>query len=157
MPACTFRAVATFSAALVGFFGFLTAKHQGLAHASISGGEGFCGFDRLLGIDKFSSTDHWSETATDGPGRLQGRPMTLTWSIVPDGTSMENCLTSESSTEPSDIVASLDAIYGSGGGGADLTDRPWFAFFEQAFLLWGVETRGRVRLRARGRRVVRSM
>lgn len=58
--------------------------------------------------------DIWSTTATDGSGLVRGEPITLTWSIVPDGTTIDPApgITGESS-DPSDLIAFLDSEYGS--------------------------------------------
>ena len=73
-------------------------------------------------------TQRWTTTATNGSGLQFGDPTHLTWSIVPDGTS-------NAAEGPSDLIATFDAIFG-GGGGNDLTQRPWFGFFEDAFDRW---------------------
>lgn len=59
----------------------------------------------------FEESERWSRTATDGSGLRQGDPTTLTWSIVPDGTSISG-FNGEPSA-PSDLRARFDEIYGS--------------------------------------------
>ncbi len=75
----------------------------------------------------------WQIT-TGGPTGIAGRPATLTWSIVPDGTQTFD--TGTDSFSPSDLVATLDTAFGSGPGGTDYTQRPWFTYFEQSFERW---------------------
>jgi serralysin len=82
----------------------------------------------------FQDSWRWSATATDGPGLAQGDPTTLTWSIVPDGTTV-NGLFGEP-VSPSALVAFLDGVYGSGPGGSDLTQRPWFAILQGEVDRW---------------------
>ncbi len=73
----------------------------------------------------------WTSTATDGGGiGQQGRPTTLTWSLVPNGTNIPN-------EGPSDLISQFDARFGAGPGGSDLTQRPWFTYFQQSFDRWG--------------------
>ncbi len=84
----------------------------------------------------FILTTRWSSTATDGGGLVNGDPTTITWSLVPDGTSVPAQANSNQDA-PSDLIASFDFAFGSGPGGDDLTQRPWFTYFEQAFDRWG--------------------
>ncbi|MCA9230010.1 MAG: matrixin family metalloprotease [Planctomycetales bacterium] len=76
----------------------------------------------------FVPDDRWITTASGTTGSA-GDPITLTWSLVPDGTS----LTSEG---PSNLISFMDTKFGTGPGGADLTLRPWFGFFEDSFARW---------------------
>jgi len=76
----------------------------------------------------FADADRWSWTGTDGGGLTQGDPTTLLWSILPDGTN-----TAGGGGGSSDLVATFDSLYGDGGGGSDLTQRPWFSLFEDSF------------------------
>src|SRR5215207_7378979 len=68
--------------------------------------------------------DRWTTTAAGGTGTA-GDPVTITWSIVPDGTLIPN-------EEPSNFIGYLEGIIGGGTGGSDLTLRPWFAVLDQA-------------------------
>jgi serralysin len=70
----------------------------------------------------------WTASATD-PSSSTGLPMTLSWSLVPDGTSVPN-------REASSLVSLMDATFGSGAGGVDLTSRPWFTLVDSAFARW---------------------
>ena len=87
---------------------------------------------------KYQLANRWSTTATNGGGLGQGDPTTLTWSFVPDGTGFSGgCgVTGEDDNDPSNLIAFLDARFGAGPGGNDLTQRPWFAHFEKVFDRW---------------------
>lgn len=76
----------------------------------------------------FIPGNRWSSTASGSTGPA-GDPITLTWSIVPDGTNIPG-------EGGSDLVDFLDGILGAGPGGADLTQRPWFRLFEESFDRW---------------------
>ena len=74
----------------------------------------------------------WSNTATDGSGQgLQGRPITLTWSIVPDGTPIPSDPSIGDSNDPSDLRARMTEIYGQRPG--PLLNQPWVQAFQAAF------------------------
>jgi hypothetical protein len=69
----------------------------------------------------------WTRTATD-PGPLgQGDPLTLTWSVVPDGTSVDGF--AGEARASSNLRATLDRIYGSSA--------VWLPIFERIFARWG--------------------
>ena len=72
---------------------------------------------------QFSDTDRWSATTTSGGGLSQGDGTTVTWSIVPDGTSIYGY--NNEATSPSDLRAKLNGIYGS--------INTWLPLFEQSF------------------------
>ena len=77
-----------------------------------------------------SDAQHWGTTATDGNGGfVQGDPVTLTWGLVPDGTMVPGA----TALEASDLIAQLDAIYIETATGANITNRTWFALFQQVF------------------------
>ncbi len=77
--------------------------------------------------------NRWTRTATDGNNvGTQGSPITLTWGIVADGTTINAALSNET-TGPSSLVNFLDTLHGTGPGGNDLTQRPWFTYFNQSF------------------------
>ncbi len=75
---------------------------------------------------QFGDADRWSATATNGGGLGQGDPMTLTWSIVPDGTSIFGY--NGEPTAPSNLRARLNQIYGS--------QAVWLPIFEGVFDRW---------------------
>jgi len=70
-----------------------------------------------------------STALTPPRGYSQGSPLTLTWSIVPDGTTT-------SGGGASNLIARFDATFGAGPGGTDLTQRPWFNHFANSFNRW---------------------
>ncbi|MFT5856283.1 MAG: hypothetical protein ACI8XO_003536, partial [Verrucomicrobiales bacterium] len=79
---------------------------------------------------QFLGIGHWSETATDGSGQgSQGLPVTVTWSIVPDGTSAPD--REGGAAAPSNLQAWLGGIYGTAAGGEE--NQPWFPLFQEAF------------------------
>ena len=73
----------------------------------------------------------WTGNAAIAPtqGYSLGSPITLTWGIIPDGTA-----TGEGGT--SNLISSFDATFGNGGGGSDLTNRPWFTSLANSFNRW---------------------
>ncbi|MDP0491915.1 MAG: matrixin family metalloprotease [Verrucomicrobiota bacterium JB023] len=76
-------------------------------------------------------SSRWSTTATDGSGQgTQGNPVTVTWSIVADGTSAPGDGTI--SFAPSDLRARLAEIYGGSSSGP-AEEQPWFPIFADAF------------------------
>ena len=77
----------------------------------------------------FFSNGRWTTTATDGLTAAVGFPVTLTWGIASDGTSI-------STGGTSNLISFFDGLYGHGGGGADLTLRPWFTLVKQSFDRW---------------------
>lgn len=80
-------------------------------------------------IELIISDDYrWWATATDGAGLQQGDPTTLTWSIVPDGTSIHGY--NGEATSDSILQAELDKIYPGG-------KTEWLPLFEQVFQRWG--------------------
>lgn len=78
---------------------------------------------------KYQILNRWSSTATDGGILSQGDPMTLTWSVVPDGTNIPGSPYIGDATAPSNLRAFLDAIYGN--------EAAWLAVFEAVFDRWG--------------------
>jgi len=78
-------------------------------------------------ILKFEIARRWTATATDGPGLSQGDPTTLTWSVVPDGTSISGGIGEPAA--PSNLRSFLNGIYGN--------QSTWLAVFQQVFDRWG--------------------
>jgi|GEM_PF-2015404 len=89
-------------------------------------GNGNPGFDAFT----FNDSDRWHQTATDGQVYGQGNPTTLTWSIVPDGTSIYG-YAGELAT-PSNLRSFLNGIYGSIAN--------WLPVFQQVFDRWSAVT-----------------
>jgi autotransporter-associated beta strand protein len=77
----------------------------------------------------FSDGGRWTATAVDGSGKQRGDPLTLQWSIIPDGTPTWDL------NQGSNLVGHMDALYGAGPGGSDLTQRPWFGYYARIFTL----------------------
>lgn len=84
-----------------------------------------------LFANQFLGSGRWGRTASDGVvTRGQGRPTTLTWSVVPDGTEAPGLTIF--SDAPSDLRQWLAGIYGGSASGAP-AEQPWFEVFEAAF------------------------
>lgn len=81
----------------------------------------------------FNPADRWLTTAVDGAVGQPGTPITLTWSIVPDGTVIPHVFPSVNKT--SNIISAFDTLLGNGGGGS-LMQRPWFQRIQQSFDRW---------------------
>ena len=76
--------------------------------------------------------DRWTRTATNSSGQgTQGLPVTLTWSIVPDGTPITPANSGES-TATSSLRARMAAIYGGSPTGLP-SAQPWFAVYQAVF------------------------
>ena len=90
----------------------------------------------------FQGDDRWSFTATDGFTGSSGTPVTITWSFVPDGTSVPDGGSDANgdTTRPSDLIAKLNAAYGGPTTPNDLTTAPWFEMFETSFNFWEATT-----------------
>jgi serralysin len=71
--------------------------------------------------------DRWQTTASGAV--LQGRPITLTWSLAPDGTPIPD-------REPSSLVSFLDECFGVSQPELEFTQRAWFPVLESAFDRW---------------------
>ncbi|MCA8995568.1 MAG: hypothetical protein KDA80_01225, partial [Planctomycetaceae bacterium] len=83
----------------------------------------------------FDDTDRWTNTVTNGSGLQQGDPTTLTWSFVPDGTSIFGY--NGEPTSDSNLIAFLGGIYGVTTNDTNYTDEPWFGLFESYLNRWG--------------------
>jgi hypothetical protein len=101
--------------------------HVGCEHGTgaVRDGGGTAG-----GPNDFILNTTWFRTATDGNGINRGDAMTLTWGFVQDGSNWFD-------GAQSDLINFLDTRLGSGPGGSDLTQRPWFQSFEKSFDRWG--------------------
>lgn len=87
----------------------------------------------ILGNPDF---DPWLSTAS-GTRSGNGQPVTLTWSIVGDGTSTPN--ENGGNRVGSTLITFLDATFGgtpSPHQAGDLTARPWFDLLQQSFDRW---------------------
>lgn len=74
---------------------------------------------------RFQQTDRWSSTATNGGPLFQGDPTTLTYSFVPDGTTIPDIGIGGG---PSELEAFLNGIYGD--------TATWKAIYAQMFARW---------------------
>jgi hypothetical protein len=81
------------------------------------------------------SNTRWTSTASNASTGSYGNPITLTWSLVPDGTSVSSSYAPTNGTS-SNLISTLDATYGAGPGGSDLTQRSWFHLFSDSFNRW---------------------
>jgi len=79
---------------------------------------------------QFLGVGRWQRTALSGFVVNQGDPITITWSITPDGTRVPNGENFE--RVGSDLRSKLVRVYGGSATG-DPQDQPWFTFFQQAF------------------------
>ena len=85
-----------------------------------------------MSLQALQVAEHWTRTATNGTGQgTQGQPVTIRWSIVPDGTPIP-ATDSEESSDPSNLRARMTAIYGGSATG-DPTAQPWFPVFQAVF------------------------
>jgi serralysin len=78
----------------------------------------------------YDAVDRWAVTATDGSTGNPGTPITVTWSLAPDGTTLPTATSSS-------LISFLDGLFGAGPGGANYALRPWFTLFEQSFTRLG--------------------
>ena len=75
----------------------------------------------------YNANGQWLSTASEPTTSGLGEPVTLTWSIVPDGTTVPGYASSN-------LVSTLDSWVGGGSGAIE--DRPWFSIVEQSFNRW---------------------
>jgi len=102
-------------------------------------GDIVCGWNPPERPDGFSFDDdsRWTTTGTDGGGLDRGEPTTVTWGFVADNDVTIGQFGVGEPITVSNLISFLDGIYGSGPGGSDLTQRPWFSLFEMVFSVWG--------------------
>jgi serralysin len=72
--------------------------------------------------------DRWSVTASGSTGAA-GKPITLTWSFAPDNTTIPD-------EGGSNLISYFDDLFNVSTTSSDLTQRPWFKYFEQSFDRW---------------------
>jgi hypothetical protein len=70
----------------------------------------------------------WTVTASGSTG-AQGTPITLTWSLVPDGTSIPG-------EGASNLVSYFDDLFNVSSTSGALAQRPWFHLFQESFARW---------------------
>ncbi|PHQ35629.1 tandem-95 repeat protein [Rhodopirellula bahusiensis] len=118
-------------------------EEHGDNHAAITSGTKLPGFQfgpQLQPI-LFNPTDplRWRTSALNPNGAPNlGDPITLTWSIVPDGTPMLDPNTGNT-TGNSELVSFLDGVYGSGATN-EITEKPWFNIFANVYDVWSQGT-----------------
>ena len=97
--------------------------------ASTDGQDAFAEF-------QFNDGSRWRETATNDQAfdLLQGHATTITWSIAEDGTFIDSF--GRGPSAGSELISFLDTNIGAGNGSSDLTQRPWFSIFDEAFDRW---------------------
>ena len=78
------------------------------------------------------SSTPWLRTAS-GSRSGNGVPGTLTWSIVPDGTSVSD---GNQDLGGSDLVEYLNETFDGDPDQTDHTQQPWFSIFEDSFARW---------------------
>ena len=83
----------------------------------------------------------WTNTSSGFSGL--GRPATLTWSVMPDGTSLpsshiKDTGSSGGANTPSDLISFLDGVHHGGAtpGGNDFTQRNWWGLMNSTFERW---------------------
>jgi hypothetical protein len=86
------------------------------------------GFVPLPHAEAFLPSDRWQTTA-GGAASSQGAPMSVSWSIVPDGTPHRT-------GQLSQLVAFLDQQFGVADHNTPLAERPWFPVVASAFDRW---------------------
>ena len=92
----------------------------------------------------FSDSSRWTSTATNGTLPGIGSPMTLTWSIMPDGLPLGTAFTDPATnpTPVSRLIDRFDSLYNVPlvDRVANLTARPWFAEMQTVFNIYGSKT-----------------
>ena len=83
--------------------------------------------------NRFRPGMRWASTATNGGGLTQGTPTTLTWSYVPDGTTVQNScgVPGEVAGDASNFQAFFNTQFGAGN---------WHALFVDIFAKWSAIT-----------------
>ena len=78
--------------------------------------------------DAYFPDERWTVTASGTTGAA-GTPITLTWSLAQDGTSIRN-------SGPSNLVSYFDGLFNVSNTSGDLTQRAWFHVIEESFDRW---------------------
>lgn len=83
-------------------------------------------FGNAAAMPRYQANSRWSSTATNGGGLTQGTPTTLTYSFVPDGTSVPAGVGEPAGV--SDLFAYMNGIYGN--------TATWQALYAGVFARW---------------------
>lgn len=78
---------------------------------------------------EFRINNRWTSTSYNSSTSSRGTPITLSWGIVADGTSIPG-----DGGAPSSLIAMLNGQYGAGPGG--IQNAPWFRLFQDSFNRW---------------------
>jgi serralysin len=93
-----------------------------------------CPSARAFILDQ-SAPDPWVQTASGSRANGNGTPATITWSIVPDGTTaISNTDTNDMA--PSNLISFMNSNFGGSSGQTNLTLQPWFHILSDAFGRW---------------------
>jgi serralysin len=92
---------------------FLTAAVAALVHST---------------AQAYVPDSRWSITASGTTGS-SGTPITLTWSIAKDGSTIPG-------EGASNLISYFDGLFNVTSGGGDLTKRPWFPLIQESFDRW---------------------
>jgi hypothetical protein len=97
-----------------------------------------------LRASNFADSSRWTSTATNGTLPGIGSPMTLTWSIMPDGLALGTVYTDPATnpTPVSRLIAAFDVLYNVPvvDRVVNLTARPWFAEMQTVFNIYASKT-----------------
>lgn len=101
-------------------------------HGLQAGADGDLYGDDLAAFRTFQNG--WTNTSSGSSGL--GRPAVLTWSIVPDNSTLPTGLGEPASN--SNLIEFLDGVHhgGNSPGGDDLTQRDWWQLFHSSFERW---------------------
>ncbi len=84
-------------------------------------------FNEQFGVQQqFKNADRWISTAYSPAGSLPGKPLTISYSVVPDGTPIAGF--NGEAAAPSALRAKLNAVYGS--------QAVWLPIIQSAFNRW---------------------
>lgn len=117
----------------MGTCGCASCARAGSGAADNRGGDGGEG---VVTSSEFRLGGRWTSTSASGSTPNQGQAITLRWGFATDGSAIPGGQVNNESTDPSNLVAYMDSLFGVGPGGADLTQRPWFTFYSSSFARW---------------------
>lgn len=94
---------------------------------------GFCAASASAFILNPNDPDPWLSTAS-GPRTGNGTAATITWSIVPDGTTLTR--SSGIGTSSSNLISFMNSTFGGSPSQTNLTLQPWFHLFTDSLNRW---------------------